>query len=176
MKELEANIGKEVFLLGYTINAINEVDAQTQVFTTKHAAKKMLKDTSAVNLGEASLLHGTLTYAKSIPIEVDDNVDIFLVIPNANAELDSFIIQCKDLTYLQKVVISIIGQEVEVETENFDELVDDIMSIELQSIDDLYILYGYELELKYSFEDDYIDEELTEAGKKIYKSIESEQK
>lgn len=174
MQKYEENIGKEVYLLGYTIQASNEVDAQTQVLTTKYLARKALK-TSAAGLGEASLLHGTLTRAKSIPNVINDNVDIFLVVPHANAELDSFIIQCKDLAYLQQVVTVVIGQNAEADLEDLDELVDDIMAIELQNIEDLYILYGYEIELQFDFEDDSIDEELAEAGKKIYKSIASEQ-
>jgi hypothetical protein len=174
MKALVENIGQTRYVLGYMVQASNFLDATISVFQHKKEVSKYLANGVVANMGDISLLHGTLTTAMSIPDVLHDNIDIFLVIPSATADLDSFIIQCADLDYLQKVVTTLITQKTE-ECEELDSIIDDIVDIDEQVIEELYVLYGYEIELQYSFDSDSLDAEIVEEAKKIYKKIEAGQ-
>ncbi len=174
MNSLEKNIGSTKYLLGYTVQASNYLDATFAVFQHKKDVTKHLSNGVVANMGDISLLHGTLTRAISIPDKLHSNIDIFLLVPNATSELDSFIIQCIDLDYLQTLVTALITQTTE-EGDNLDSIIDDISDLDEQVIDELYVLYGYEIELQYSFDPSSLDDEIIEEAKKIYKKIEAGQ-
>ncbi len=173
MVKLEDSIGKTCYLMGYPIQATNYDDARFTLFEHKTYVKSLIKKSEASSLGDISLLHGTITRASSIPDEVNDNLDIFLLLPQANIELDSFMIQCMNLDHLQKIVSALITRNIA--SEDLEELIDDLSSVDIQNIEDLYILYGYEIVLTYSFEADDIDEEMLDAAKKTYEKIKIEQ-
>ena len=174
MKDLEDSIGQTRYLIGYNVQTSSFVNADLTVLTHKTAVAKHLSKGAVANMGDISLLHGTLTRAVSIPDKLHDNIDIFLVLPRATAELDSFIIQCCSLAYLQTVVTALITQTTE-DSEDLDNIIDDIADLDAQTIEDLYVLYGYEIELQYTFDSDGIDDEILEEATKIYAKIEAGQ-
>lgn len=174
MENLKDSIGKTRYVLGYLVQTTNFLDATITAFQHKKDVVKYLKNGVVANMGDVSLLHGTVTKAISIPDKLHDNIDIFLLIPHANSEYESYVIQCGSLDYLQSVVTALITQTTE-ESEDLDNIIDDIVDIEEQNIDDLYVLYGYEVELQYSFDSDNLDDEIVEESKKIYKKIEARQ-
>lgn len=171
---MEKHVGKTIYLAGYTIKSTDFTNSTLNVFTHKKDALHYLNRNTVAILGDLSLLHGTLTRAMCIPNKLHDNVDIFLVIPRATVELGSCIIQCIDLAYLQKIVTSIITQNIE--EEDVEELIDSVLNLDIQDIENLYVLYGYEIELKYCFNEDAIDEEIIEESKKLFKQLELRQK
>ncbi len=173
MVKLEDSIGKTCYLTGYLIQAENYDDARFTLFEHKTYVKSWIKKKEATSLGDISLLHGVITRASSIPNEVADDLDIFVLIPQANIELDSFVIQCSDLIQLQKIVSALITRNVAFE--DLEDLIDDLETIDLQDIENLYILYGYEVELTYAFESDSIDEDLINDAKKLFDRIKIEQ-
>jgi len=173
MKKLTDNVGETIYLLGYTVHA-NCMDATISVFKDKKDVNTYLNKGVVANMGDVSLLHGTMTNAVSIPDKLHDNIDIFLIVPNANSDLDSFVIQCKDLDYLQNVVTALITQTI-AECDDTDNLIDDISNMDTQGIDELFVLYGYEVELKYAFDNGGLDDEIVEEAQKIYKKIEAGQ-
>ena len=168
---MDAYVGKVVYALGYTLSANKESISNIEVFNNRRQLKRVFSRNSAAVLGEISLLHGILTRASSIPDKITGDVDIFLLVPNANDDFEGYIVQCISIKYLQQVVEALVRGAVEDGIEYIDEIIDITTDIDVQEIDELYVLYGYEIALQYSFSDEDIDEEIIDQSKKVYKNI-----
>lgn len=179
MKALEENLGKVVYVLGYLADTMELGRGTLKVFKDAKEAKANFLLDSAANLRDISLIHGTLTKAFAIPEVIDSCIDIFLVVPYISMEHDSFFIKCADLEQLQKIVSIITSTDgetfpVDEDTNGFEDIFDISLFIESEpkDIDDLYILYGYEVELQYTFDDMLLDDALIDESIGIYKELE----
>lgn len=190
MKALSNNVGNTVYLAGYDSNVLDMGAGKCILKVFKHSedAQNFFELETAAVLKNISLLHGTLTKAMSIPLEVDPCIDIFLIVPDINIDRDSFFIKCKDLEHLQTVVskVTSVTEEVfPIEDEDGGFIIDPdkdyeedfdaslFLESEPKDIEDLYILYGYEIELHYTFDSLFLDESLVEESKNIYNKLQT---
>jgi len=182
MKILKDNIGKEVYIVGYNALAMNFGKSKLQVFYDFAAAQKFLARDTAANYADISLIHGVLTKAICIPEKIDACLDIFVIIPEANFEKDSYIVKCTDLDHLQNTIIKVTSENGDIAYPSEDDFIRDrnyeedcdisLSDTDQKDIEDLYILYGYEIELFFSFDESTLDEMLVDESKKLYKEIE----
>lgn len=187
MKALDNNIGKVVYILGYLSNVAELGKNDLKVFTDAEEVKAYLSKEPATTYKDISLLHGTLAPAFAIPENIEDCIDIFLIVPDATIERDSFIVKCTDLNHLQNSVMTLTSTDSEIfpydddedpvvdMDKDFEEDFDASLFLESdpKDIEDLYILYGYEVELLYTFDSLLVDEALIEGSISIYKEIEN---
>jgi hypothetical protein len=165
LKKLKNNIGKEVFLIGADI--LFEKSRPITIATNKRLLSRYLK-TENVN-SSLIVIHGIITSGKILPIDAIINTDIFIIIENQD---DSFII------YVQSVqeiidVISIVLENKDLkastlEDYNYD-LADALFSANANSIDNIFILYGYQVPLEVKIHT--IMNDVIKKSKKIYNKL-----
>ena len=187
MKALDNNIGKVVYILGHLSNVAELGKNDLKVFTDAEEVKAYLSKEPATTYKDISLLHGTLAPVFAIPENIEDCIDIFLIVPDATIERDSFIVKCTDLNHLQNSVMTLTSTDSEIfpydddedpvvdMDKDFEEDFDASLFLESdpKDIEDLYVLYGYEVELLYTFDSLLVDEALIEGSISIYKEIEN---
>jgi hypothetical protein len=187
MKAIDNNIGKVVYILGYLSNVAELGKNDLKVFTDAEEVKAYLSKEPATTYKDISLLHGTLAPVFAIPENIEDCIDIFLIVPDATIERDSFIVKCTDLNHLQNSVMTLTSTDSEIfpydddedpvvdMDKDFEEDFDASLFLESdpKDIEDLYVLYGYEVELLYTFDSLLVDEALIEGSISIYKEIEN---
>ena len=114
MKALDNNIGKVVYILGYLSNVAELGKNDLKVFTDAEEVKAYLSKEPATTYKDISLLHGTLAPVFAIPENIEDCIDIFLIVPDATIERDSFIVKCTDLNHLQNSVMTLTSTDSEI--------------------------------------------------------------
>jgi hypothetical protein len=165
-----SDLGKEIFLLVDTTQSRTTMD----MFDSAAAVLTRFANKIALNLRDITLYHGVLTKATSIPGDnISSNIDIVLIIPSTGS--GCHIISCFSLDYAQKVVTALVGKRPLVSDVAFDSITGDIKGIPKQTIENIYILYGYEVELHFTFDGTELDEEIIEGTKEIYAEIASTQ-
>lgn len=92
-------------------------------------------------------LHGVLTSARSIPAEIPD-VSVWIILQDSNDLDDGCVIEASP-----EGGPDVIAKEIEALLENQDCPVDNL------TIDDIFLLYGYELNLGYGVNEEEIDDE-----------------
>jgi hypothetical protein len=171
MDELLKNVGKEVFML-----TEEKRDYYTALFFEKsELVLSSFKSSIARNINDVELYHGILTKAISIPSEVSNNIDIVVIIKNLGKSNNFHLIQCLDLTFAQSLVSMLVGCPTDDNTPYADLIKEDVSTYGRKNIDQIFILYGYKIELHYTFDKTELDEEIISGSKEIYEEIKSRQ-
>ncbi len=174
MFELEKYVGKAVFAFGSELEDENPIDMLIAP-SLKYIKESM---SNVVMFPGASwlLVHGVLTSAVSIPEKLDDGVDIFVIIPKANINNDSYIVAIDSLELLEELIETIVSEEIyKSTTQNADALLDFVFDIDTQDIEGIFILYGYQIPITLTFDSTDISLEKTRKGRKIFASIAAHQ-
>ena len=170
MDKFEKNLGKDVFILAEE----KKNDASITFHDKTDDIFSYFNSNIAGNIYDVSLYHGILTKAISIPSEISTNIDI-IVIVRKNKSNNCNIFPCVSLNYAQKLISTLVGSSISVDDHYLDTILEDISGLDKQNIDNIYILYGYSIELHYSFDKNELDEEIIAGSKEIYASISSKQ-
>ena len=170
MTKFKENIGKQVFMV--------VEDKHNKHLVTFHQKPEdvvsFFNSYVAGKISEMSLHHGTLTKAISIPDTISSTIDITVVV-RLNTSNSCALITCVSLEYAQGVVRALAGAAVDADDIYSDEIIEDTVSIRRRDIEDIYIFYGYEVELHYTFDKSELDDEILEGSKEIYDQIKSTQ-
>ncbi len=170
MTKFIENVGKQVFMV-----AEEKRSATLLTFYNKPEEVISLFNSSiAGSISEMSLFHGTLTKAISIPEDINTNIDITIIV-RQNKNNSAVLIPCVNLDYAQEVISALVGSSVSDDDKYSEEVIEDIIGLSQKNIDNIFIFYGYEVELHYSFDKTELDEEILEGSKEIYEQISSEQ-
>lgn len=166
----EKNVGKEIFIL---IDESNNRCSAT-IYDTADIVLKAFANRLATNISDVTLYHGVLSKACSIPDdEISSNIDVIIFIPGSGNSCKT--ISCFSLEYLQKLIPAIVGNPPSKQDTDYVSIIDDTHKIPKQNIDNVYIFYGYSIELHYTFYKTDLDEEIISGSKKIYANISSTQ-
>lgn len=165
------HLGRNTFILGrdLTSNVIGHIE----YFHSEQALENYISENSAQAEGELRLMNGVLTTAFSIPDSIPENVEIFLVIPKAYAEKQGVFINISDLSELEETIVALIQDTILVPDNSG--INKGIETLNTQELQDLYVVYGYEIDLYFRYEPDEIDEEIVQSCSSIYKKIENAQ-
>jgi len=170
MTKFIENVGKQVFMV-----AEEKRSATLLTFYNKPEEVISLFNSSiAGSISEMSLFHGTLTKAISIPEDINTNIDITIIV-RQNKNNSAVLIPCVNLDYAQEVISALVGSSVSDDDKYSEEVIEDIIGLSQKNIDNIFIFYGYKVELHYSFDKTELDEEILEGSKEIYEQISSEQ-
>jgi len=150
-------IGDECFLVGY---AGENDSGELSAYESIDDLMDCLKQSNPLTEANLMVVHGILTEARVLPKDFKDrhnNIYIVVTDPNdieagaiwhseAVGDLDSLAAEIEFLIHSKKPYNHL-------------------------TIEDIYILYGYELELGYSVNEDNIDEEIIEGCKEIANEV-----
>lgn len=165
-----SNIGKTIFYLGYTTDSDGPCDFA--IFQNAAEVKGYLHTLPVTSFGEPTIITGVLTRASSIPTKLDDDTDIFLVTPFATEEFNAYIRKCVDLKDLARFIEALICSNL---PDLPEDICEELSCYAIQDIDDIFIIYGQEVVLSYTFDEESIDDALTSAALAAYKTIEEMQ-
>ena len=124
---------------------------------------------------ELLAIHGIVTSATSIPLDVPNDVDIFLIVKDATTDFDSYIIPIEDIETLQKLVEMIVLYEFEEEEEVEDDIIELMGNIEQQNIGDLYVVYGTQVALAYTCDSTATPYNVVDQWKFVFNTIKEKQ-
>jgi hypothetical protein len=149
MKTLNEMVGKIVFAFGSNIE-----DSDTFPLYVADTAKiiyKKLKETFIQAPNEVVLAHGVLTSAVSIPSTLPINTKAFILVPEANASKDSYIIEIDTIDKLTAIIEAMVIDEIpaSIDLHMQEDICDYLFDIDTQDIENIYIVYGYSIELTY---------------------------
>ena len=170
MTKFNDNVGKQIFMV-----AEEKRSATALTFYNKpEEVTSFFNSCVAGSISEMSLFHGTLTKAISIPDDISTNIDITVIV-RQNKSNGAVLIPCVSLEYAQVIISALVGSSVSADDKYSEEIIEDIIGLSRKNIDDIFIFYGYEVELHYSFDKTELDEEILTGSKEIYEQISSEQ-
>ena len=170
MDKFEEHLGKEVFILSEE----KKNDCSLTFHKKSEEVSSHFANSLAGNIYDVSLYHGILTRAISIPSEISTNIDILVIIRKHKSN-NCNVFPCVDLNYAQKLISTLVGSSISIDDHYLDTILEDISGLDKQSIDNIYILYGYTIELHYAFDKNELDEEIIAGSKEIYASISAKQ-
>jgi hypothetical protein len=170
MNDFDKNLGKEIFMLSEEKRTASSVI----FFENTEEILSCFNNSVAINTYDINLYHGILTRAISIPLEMNNNIDILIIIKNINSNKCN-IFPCIDIAYAQKFISVLVGSENVVKDYNYFIIDEEISKLSKQNIDNIYIFYGYTIELHYSFNKNELDDEIITGSKEIYANISSKQ-
>lgn len=157
----DASIGRELYIVGPD----DEGDQDEVIaFPTVKGLKRFLASMNALVENDLMVVHGVLTSARSIPDDVDHSAYIIYLDSGDGTGIGS------------------IRSVQEATPHGVEKAVEEIVELEmLESVDDVYILYGYEIPLCYTIDDEDVDEQIleeckhvAEKAKEISKAMEAE--
>jgi hypothetical protein len=161
------HLGRNTFILGRDLTG--NVIGPLEYFHSENALESYISENSATAEGELILLNGVLANAFSIPDSVPENVEIFLVVPNAFAEKNGVIINVRNLKVLEETIMTLLQNTIVVDDSS--DVNKGIELLDTQELHDLYVLYGYEIDLYFRYESDEVDEEIVQSCSAIYNRI-----
>jgi len=166
MNNFNENLGKEVLML------VEEKKSTSTVFFFKKPEEILSCFNRSVlgNINDINLYHGVLTKATSIPAKISNNIDIIVIVRNKNINVCN-ILPCINISYAQNLISLLVGSKTSNKDMYYDSIIADISKIPKQDIDNIYILYGYTIELHYTFDKNELDEEIITGSKEVYDSI-----
>jgi hypothetical protein len=167
MTTLVKEIGNTVFIGGSNIDNFSPMPiiVENGFFVFKNKVEKVLVDITE----EFIAIHGLLTSAVSIPENVPAGSQIFIIIPLANPEGHSYILEVETVYLLQKIIETLVTKtSIEKDVENIADYISDISH---QNIEDLFIVYGYTLDLVYKIDKDSVQKLEREKTNKCLQSI-----
>lgn len=143
--------GKCVYVGGGSLESFSPVP----IFLDKSllAFKKQV-EAVPIDIGEELVVvNGLLTTALNLPSSIPENTQIFLIVPDADLAGNGFIVDVESLYLLEKIIQAMINYASMGETE-IDEVIDYMTNVEEQKIEDIFILYGYQVELTHTIPKD----------------------
>lgn len=170
MDYFEDNLGKEVFILSEE----KKNDCTLTFHKKPEEVSSYFNSSIARSIYDVSLYHGILTKAISIPSEISTNIDI-LVIVRKDKSKNCNIFPCVSLNHAQTLISALVGSSVSIDNHYLDTILEDISGLDKQNIDNIYIMYGYTIELHYSFDKNELDAEIIAGSKEIYAGISTKQ-
>jgi len=167
MTLLEEEIGKEVYIGGSNVDNFTPMSVfiEKSLFAFKNKIEKIEVDITE----ELIAAHGILTTALSIPNSIPEDTSIFIILPDADEESNSYILEVESIYLLQKIVEALVDKHV---TEKDAENVSDyILNLKNQNIEDIFILYGYNITLSYRIMDTTLEQLVKEKNHACLQSI-----
>lgn len=146
---LKESIGKELYFVGSQPDGTGDA-VPLYASTFKIDVRNYLNEIIVEPMDEIIAIHGVVTSAVSIPLEVPEEVDIFLVLKDATMEFDSYILPVETIQDLQEVVSYIAQEQYDEEDDISDDIIEYLADIECVDIEDMFVVYGRKLELIYS--------------------------
>ena len=166
-------VGSNIFVFG---SEIEDEDPTELVFFKKPKdTREYLEQISLHNYANLKLVHGTLSSAVSIPTHLSDDLIGYILLPYANSVGDTFIIETDDLVMLEEVVNALVtphrieGMPPGYPTES--EIVDALFDVDEQRIEDIFILYGYEVPVGLTFSIKNVSIPTIKLGRNTFKEI-----
>ena len=158
MASLERYKFKEAFVAGTDHTVITSGDLIA--FESLETLLEHLKTKNpSVSGNEVRVLHGVVTPARSIPADFDGQT-IFILVEGY---------------YEEGIVFDSSAETPEELADEIEKVMNDPeIAVELTDIDDIYILYGQELNTCLSVDEDDIDDEMIDACKKVAKAAEKQ--
>lgn len=150
MAEEKEHLGKELFIAGY--DGDMEVGELT-MFDSLSELKEYLSNMSPVSEGNLTALHGILTSAECIPEDLGRGV--YVIVVDANDEENGCL-----------------HEFTSGDPDGLAELIEEIVSAKHKelgdlTIDNVFLLFGYELNMCLSISGDEIDEQVIEDSQKV---------
>lgn len=153
-------IGEEVFVVGIDNVIVNS--GPLDIFSSYEEVIDHLNGLNPIVDSDTKIVHGVLTSAEILPDTFDD-VKPFIIIKDPDDGEIGSIIEIED------------DDKVEDLADRITDLVAGVGNVEvacLPEIDDIFVLYGYEIDVVLSITEDSMDEQQIETGKKVFDSIE----
>ena len=142
-------LGEEVYIAGNDIDSFSPISVFTEKILFKF--KKKISEIKVETPETLIAAYGILTSAVSLPDNIPNSTEIFLIIPEANSDKSSFIITVESLYLLQKIIETMVGSSTD--GDDLEDVVDYVVNIEEQKIENIFILYGHSLDLMYHIPD-----------------------
>jgi len=150
MQNLRNFVGKQVFLFGSDVEDDMAIDLE--ISTTLSQIIQKLHKIPVETTNDIKLIHGIFTSALCIPDKIEENTNIYLIFEKANILGESYIFPLdNDIDALKIIVETITNSKLleNIVASNDYSLSDQLYSIDKQEIEDLFIVYGCELDLFY---------------------------
>ena len=148
-------LGKEVFVLASdeTYHAATCVSRQFFIFDSIEDLRDKLSEISANEADDLKLVHGVLSSASVLPLDFDDRT-AYVIVANPLEDEDCFLVEGGDTT------------------KHIEEEVTDVMKFGIgdffhAGIEDVFVLYGYEIPIGLGVPDDELDEEIIDSCLKV---------
>jgi len=145
MTLLAEEIGKDVYIGGSNVDNFTPIPVfiEKSLFAFKKKVEKIPVDITE----EFIAAHGILTTALSIPNTIPQNTSIFIILPEADNDNNSFILEVESIFLLQKIIEALVNSAIT--EEELESVEDYISNLKKQKIENIFILYGYNIELSY---------------------------
>ncbi len=149
MTLLTEALGKSVYIGGHDVDCFSPIPVfiETILCYFKEKLNKVKVETEETLIAA----YGILTSATAIPDSIPEGTEIFLIIPRANTEKDSFIVVIESIYLLQKIIEAMVGATL-VNGDGIEDVVDYMVNVEEQNIENLYVVYGHTIDLTYNIE------------------------
>ena len=171
--KLKSNIGKDCYLAGSMPESNDAYPLFVGQF--KIDLRNHLNDYEIDSADELIAIHGVVTSAVSIPLVIPEEVEIFLVVKDANMEFESYIIPANSLDDLQQIITCLTTLENIEEEDIPEDIVDYLSNLEQQEIEDLYVVYGLQVPMLYSVDQSSTPFTKVEGWKTIFSKIKERQ-
>lgn len=170
-KDIEDVLGEAAYVVGR--NIVSNIVGPIEFFDSVMDVTGYLDSYSVASEGELRLLNGVVANVLSIPKSIPNSLEIMLLLPHAYSTDNGIIVEIKTLQQLEEAITSIVKDVIEIDESS--ELSQALIEINTQKIEDIYVLYGYEIELYYHFDPMEQDEEMVDSAEKVYKKIKENQ-
>ena len=164
-KGIEELIGEESFIYGPRYDTVEE--ALFGGISCHDSAVDLMEELAELNTEsceqDTAALHGVLARAAAIPAEIPYGMDAYLIVLQGTS---GTIIEIQEDDKAEGLVDAI-GAFASGELEDGDG-----EQLEAIDIDDMYVLYGYQLEVVLTIDEDKVDEEKIVQANRIFEEIE----
>jgi len=166
-------VGYSLFVFG---SEIEDEDPTEMVFFKKPKEMKDFLEQKPIHTNSNfKLIHGTLSSAVSIPQELDKDLCIYILLPFANSVGDTFIIEVDDLPMLEEIIYALVTPKKMSNTPpsypTETEILDALFDVDEQNIEDIFILYGYEIPLGLTYSIKNVSLPAVKISKSTFKEI-----
>lgn len=170
-KDVKDYLGEEVYTLSRS--PLTSVVGPLEIFKNTHDVQEYLQANTVVEEGELRLMHGILSTALSIPKSIPAPLEIFILLPNAYSKDQGIMVEVKNLEILEETINAITQNLIKID--KLSEIESTLVDIDTQKIEDIYIIYGYEINLYFQFDEEETDEQMVDSAKEVYNKIKEAQ-
>lgn len=163
----EEVVGQQVFIISKQpdSNMIGPVD----IYLTQEAVETHFDTFTVSTEGELKLVHGIVTRADKIPKIIPSPLDIFLFISGAYGKDTGTLIDIDNVELLEETIIALLQQDIK--TQSNTSINPIIKEMHTQTIEDLYVVYGYNIDLYFKLYEEEIDLEQKHICRELYKTL-----
>jgi len=152
---LNSHVGREVFIVG--VDGEQEEDGEISCFESLSELNDHLSGLSPVSEDNLIVLHGVLAPAEYIPPDVGRGA--FVVVADPADDIGGSILNLED-------------SNIENLASTIEKLLSHLSPYDGLEIDNVFVLYGYELNLGFCVREDEIDEEIFDQSEKVATLVE----